>query len=73
MPAGNLSLYHDIISGPLYGTFFREELPAIARSFFPISPHREDNFTAGLSMGGYGAFLLALSEPILGSTHQGSH
>ncbi len=63
MPAANLSLYHDMVSGPRYGTFFRDELPAIARSLFPLSTRREDNFIAGLSMGGYGAFLLALSQP----------
>ncbi|MBW7462496.1 prolyl oligopeptidase family serine peptidase, partial [Paenibacillus sepulcri] len=40
-----------------------EELPALARSFFPLSDRREDNFVAGLSMGGYGAFKLALSHP----------
>ena len=49
-------------SGLNYGTFLLEELPEIARSFFPLSPHRKDNFIAGLSMGGYGAFLMALSQ-----------
>lgn len=63
MPAANLSWYQDMVSGPAYGEFFREELPAIARSFFPLSPDRKDNFVAGLSMGGYGAFLLALTQP----------
>jgi putative tributyrin esterase len=38
-------------------------LPAIARSFFPLSELREANFVAGLSMGGYGAFKLALNCP----------
>ncbi len=63
MPGVNLSWYQDMASGPAYGTFLREELPKIAASFFPISTAREDNFVAGLSMGGYGAFLLALSQP----------
>lgn len=63
MPAANLSWYQDMASGPLYGTFLREELPAIAQSFFPLSPERKDNFVAGLSMGGYGAFLLAFTQP----------
>lgn len=49
--------------GAPYGTFFEEELPALARSFFPLSDRREDNFIAGLSMGGYGAMRLALKHP----------
>lgn len=63
MPAANLSWYQNMVTGPAYGTFLREELPAIAQSFFPLSTARRDNFVAGLSMGGYGAFLLALSQP----------
>ena len=46
-----------------YWTFLSEELLALARSFFPLSDAREENFVAGLSMGGYGAFKLALQLP----------
>ena len=64
MPAVGRSFYADMkVSGLRYWTFVSEELPAIARSFFPLSDAREDNFAAGLSMGGYGAFKLALSHP----------
>lgn len=63
MPAVNRSFYADMAHGLNYWTFISEELPAIARSFFPLSAAREDNFVAGLSMGGYGAFKLALSHP----------
>lgn len=63
MPAANLSWYQDMAAGPKYAAFFREELPALAQSFFPLSPLRKDNFVAGLSMGGYGAFFLALTQP----------
>ncbi|QYR19089.1 esterase family protein [Paenibacillus sp. sptzw28] len=63
MPAVHRSFYSDMISGYNYWTFISEELPALARSFFPLSDRREDNFVAGLSMGGYGAFKLALSYP----------
>jgi S-formylglutathione hydrolase FrmB len=35
----------------------------LCRSFFPLSPAREDNYVAGLSMGGYGAFKLGLRCP----------
>ncbi|GGJ07582.1 esterase [Alicyclobacillus cellulosilyticus] len=63
MPAVHRSFYTDMAHGLKYWTFISEELPAIARSFFPLSAAREDNFVAGLSMGGYGAFKLALRHP----------
>ncbi|NLC43048.1 MAG: esterase family protein [Clostridiales bacterium] len=63
MPAVHRSFYTDMAVGYRYWTFISEELPAIARSFFPLSDKREDNFVAGLSMGGYGAFKMALSCP----------
>jgi putative tributyrin esterase len=65
MPAVHRSFYTDMARGHRYGTFVSEELPALARSFFPLSDRREDTFVAGLSMGGYGAFKLALSRPDL--------
>ncbi|MBB3113486.1 S-formylglutathione hydrolase FrmB [Paenibacillus phyllosphaerae] len=63
MPAVHRSFYTDMKHGYNYWTFVSEELPAIARSFFPLSDRREDNFVAGLSMGGYGAFKLGLRCP----------
>ncbi|NOU92632.1 esterase family protein [Paenibacillus sp. LMG 31456] len=63
MPAVNRSFYTDMAHGYKYWTFISEELPALARSFFPLSEEREDTFAAGLSMGGYGAIKLALSCP----------
>lgn len=63
MPAVNRSFYTDMASGPRYWTFISEELPALARWYFPLSAERDDNFVAGLSMGGYGAFKLGLSHP----------
>jgi putative tributyrin esterase len=63
MPAVNRSFYTDMEAGYKYWTFISEELPALARFFFPLSEEREDTFVAGLSMGGYGAFKLALSCP----------
>lgn len=63
MPAVNRSYYTDMKHGYNYWTFVSEELPAIAQSFFPLSDKREDTFVAGLSMGGYGAFKLALRCP----------
>ena len=63
MPAVGRSFYQDMVSGPRYWTYLSEELPAIMRGFFPLSEKRADNFTAGLSMGGYGALRLALAHP----------
>lgn len=63
MPAVNRSFYTDMPNGHKYWQFVSEELPALARSFFPLSDKREDNFVAGLSMGGYGAMKLALTHP----------
>lgn len=63
MPNVHKSFYTDMAHGDRYWTFLSEELPAAARSFFPLSDRREDNFVAGLSMGGYGAFKWALRQP----------
>ena len=63
MPQVQLSFYTDMAYGGKYGTFLMEELPQIARSLFPLSDAREENYVAGLSMGGYGAFKWALSKP----------
>lgn len=63
MPAAGRSFYTDMKVGPRYWTFLSEELPAVARSLFHLSDARKDNFVAGLSMGGYGAFKWALRCP----------
>ncbi len=44
--------------------FFRELMPMIY-GWFPASPKKEDNFIAGLSMGGEGAMKFALLHPEL--------
>ena len=63
MPAVHLSFYNDMAHGGKYWQFISEEVPAIARELFPLSSDLKDNFVAGLSMGGYGAFKLALTHP----------
>jgi len=63
MPAVNLSFYTDMVHGGNYWQFISEEVPAVVRDMFSLSNKREDNFVAGLSMGGYGAFKLALTHP----------
>jgi putative tributyrin esterase len=63
MPAVHLSFYNDMAHGGKYWQFISEEVPAVVRDLFPLSSDRKDNFVAGLSMGGYGAFKLALTHP----------
>jgi putative tributyrin esterase len=63
MPAVGRSSYTDMANGLRYFTYVTEELPVIARSLFPLSDKREDNFVAGLSMGGYGALKIAMTYP----------
>ena len=64
MPTTHLAWYTDMECGYLrYFTFVSEEVPAVCRRMFPqLSSKREDNFIAGLSMGGYGALKIALSH-----------
>ena len=63
MPAVARSFYQDMASGPKYWSYLTEELPRLMRQFFPLSSRREDNFLAGLSMGGYGALRVGLAHP----------
>jgi len=63
MPDVHLSFYNDMAYGPAYWQFISEEVPTLARDMFSLSSRREDNYVAGLSMGGYGAFKMALTHP----------
>lgn len=64
MPAAGKSWYTDMVHGDRWQTFITKEVPAVCRSMFRcMSDRREDNFVAGLSMGGYGALKMALSDP----------
>lgn len=63
MPAVHKSRYCNLQNGDRYWEYISEEVPRLARGFFPLSARREDNFVAGLSMGGFGAFKLALNRP----------
>lgn len=63
MPEVRRSFYADEAVGEAYWTFVAEELPRIVARTFRVSTAREDTFVAGLSMGGFGAFKLALNHP----------
>ena len=62
MPRADKSFYCDMKYGMNYYTYVAKELPGIVCEFFNVSDRREDNFVAGLSMGGYGALKIALRE-----------
>ncbi len=63
MPNVHRSFYTDMRRGYPYWTFISEELPAVLKDLLHLQPPRERSFVAGLSMGGYGAFKLALRCP----------
>ncbi len=64
MPSVGRSWYTDTAYGAKYFTFVTEELPRVCRNYFRgMSDKREDNYIAGLSMGGYGAVKAALTFP----------
>jgi len=64
MPTTKLGWYTDTTYGLKYFTYVAKELPKIMRGFFKdMSARREDNFVAGLSMGGYGALKVGLTCP----------
>lgn len=63
MPDGENSFYHDMKFGEKYLTYVADELVAYTRKIFRLSHKREKTFIAGLSMGGYGAFRIALLRP----------
>ncbi len=63
MPSAYNSFYANLQYGPRVWNFISEELPKVCQTMFPLSPKREDNFVAGLSMGGSGAMKLALKKP----------
>ena len=63
MPSGENSSYLNMAEGEAYLKYISEELPAYCTALFPLSTKREDTFVAGLSMGGYGAYRVALEHP----------
>ena len=62
MPFGERSFYTDMKYGMDFYTYTAKELPGVMHSLFGLSQNREDNFVAGLSMGGYGALKIGLRE-----------
>lgn len=63
MPTMRSNFYTDQKVGWKYFTFVSVELPRLLKSYFRLSPKRENTYVAGLSMGGYGALKCALAYP----------
>lgn len=64
MPDGGYSRYLNMAYGPDYYDYIVTELPEICRRIFPrMSSARQDNYIAGLSMGGGGAMYIGLNNP----------
>lgn len=63
MPSADNSMYTNIPYAGNYYNYYTQELPHAMQSIFPLSAKQEDNFIAGLSMGGYGAFRAAFQNP----------
>ncbi|MCF7849336.1 MAG: hypothetical protein K9M45_10825, partial [Kiritimatiellales bacterium] len=63
MPSVHKSFYCDMAHGSNYWKFISEEVPALVKTWFNVSNDWKTTYVAGLSMGGYGAFKLALGCP----------
>jgi len=63
MPTVQNSSYANMAHGPKWWDYISEDLPEFIYKNFPISRAREDNFVAGMSMGGLGTLKLALNHP----------
>lgn len=62
MPRADRSFYSNMKYGLAYYDHIAKELPKVIREYFNVSDKQEDNFVAGLSMGGYGALKIGLRE-----------
>ncbi|MBE5782821.1 MAG: esterase family protein [Clostridiales bacterium] len=63
MPSAQNSCYVNMAHGLNYYSYIAEELPQAMRTHFRFSDRREDNFIAGLSMGGRGSFIIGMNKP----------
>lgn len=57
------SFYTDMAFGPAYATYIARDLPAMIESTFRLDTSRKNMCISGLSMGGFGACMLALAYP----------
>lgn len=57
------SFYQNMAFGGAWADFVTDEMPALLGEMFRLPTARDQNFIAGLSMGGYGALYLGLRRP----------
>lgn len=62
-PNAQNSFYHDMAAGAPWYTILTQLLPKQLHRIFKIPLEREKNYIAGLSMGGYGALRIGMSQP----------
>lgn len=62
MPSVETSFYTNT-DGGRYFDYVTEELPRVLRARLPLSERREDNFVAGMSMGGHGTMKIGFTKP----------
>lgn len=63
IPNGSNSFYNDMVYGQAYYTWLTEEMPDLLKKMVNLPWEREKNAICGLSMGGYGALMIALNHP----------
>lgn len=63
LPDANRSFYCDMKYGDAYFTHISQEIPTICEQLLPLVPDDARRYIAGNSMGGYGAYKIALKNP----------
>ena len=63
MPSAESSFYVDGVYGKRYFSYMTKELPDVVHRCFSLTRDPKKTYIAGLSMGGYGALKIGLSEP----------
>lgn len=63
LPTAQRSFYCDMIYGDSYFSHISQEVPEICERLLPLVPDDAHRYIAGNSMGGYGAYKIALKNP----------
>lgn len=63
LPTAQRSFYCDMAYGDAYYTHVSQEIPSFCESILPLVPDDAHRYIAGNSMGGYGAYKIALKNP----------